>query len=77
MDGCRSKLEKILSGVPQVSVSWPLLFLLHTLMIFSIMENKLIGYADDCFLVAVVPSTGVRVTVAESLKRGLDNVSEW
>ena len=41
------------------------------------MENKLIGYADDSTLMAVVPSTGVRVTVAESLIRDLGRVSEW
>ena len=36
------------------------------------MENKLIGYADDSTLMAVV-----RVAVAESLIRGLWRVSEW
>ena len=30
---------------------------------FSILENKLIGYANDSTLMAVVPSPGVRVTV--------------
>ena len=38
---------------------------------FSILENKLIGYADDSTLMAVVPSPGVRVTVAESMVRDL------
>ena len=41
------------------------------------MENKLIGYADDSTLIAVVPSPGLRVTVAESLSRDLVRVSEW
>ena len=41
---------------------------------FSIMENKLIGYADDS---TVVRSRGVSVTVAESLNRDLGKVSEW
>ena len=41
------------------------------------MENKLIGYADDSTLMAVVPSPGVRVAVAESLLRDLGTVSEW
>ena len=36
---------------------------------FSILENKLIGYADDSTLIAVVPSPGIRVTVAKSLNR--------
>ena len=37
----------------------------------------LIGYADDFTLIAVVPSPGIRVTVAESLSRDLVKVSEW
>ena len=54
----------------------PLLFLLYTSKIFSILENKLIGHADDSTLIAVVPSPGVRVTVAEFLSRDLVKVSE-
>ena len=59
----------------QGSVLGPLLFLLYTSELFSILENKLIGYADNCTLMAVVPSPGV--TVAESLIRDLGRVSEW
>ena len=76
VDGCRSKLVNVMSGVPQGSV-FPLLFLLYTSERFSILENKLIGYACDSTLIAVVPSPGVRVTVAESLSRDLVRVSEW
>ena len=76
-DGCRSKLVDVVSGVPQGCVFGPLLFLLYTSELFSILENKLIGYADDSTLIAVVPSPGVRVTVAESLIRDLGRVSEW
>ena len=56
VDGCRSKLVNVVSGVPQDSVLGPLLFFLHTSELFSILENKLIGYADDSTLMAVVPS---------------------
>ena len=38
--------------------------------------NKLIGYADDSTLMAVMPSPGGRVAVAESLIRDLGRVSE-
>ena len=43
------------------------------------MENKLIGYryADDSTLMAVVPSPGIRLAVAESLIRDLGRVSVW
>ena len=77
VDGCRSKLVNIVSGVPQGSVLGPLLFLLYTSELFSILENKLIGYADDSTLIAVVPTPGIRVAVAESLGRDLVRVSEW
>ena len=77
VDGCRSKLANIVSKVPQGSVLGPLMFLLYTSELFSILESKLIGYADDSTLMAVVPSPGVRVAVAESLIRDLGRVSEW
>ena len=75
--GCRCKLVNIVSGVPQGSVLGPLLFLLYTSELFSILENKLIGYADDSTVMAVVPSPGARVTVAESLNRDLVRVNAW
>ena len=62
-DDCRSKLVNVVSGVQQGSVLGTLLFLLYTSELFSILENKLIGYADNFTLVAVVPSSGVRVAV--------------
>ena len=47
VDGCWSKLVDVLSGLPQGSLLGPLLLLLYTSEIFSILENKLIGYAYD------------------------------
>ena len=43
VDGCRSKLVNVVSGVPQGSVLGQLLFLLYSLQLFSILENQLIG----------------------------------
>ena len=77
VDGCRSKLVNVVLGVPQGSVLGPLLFLLYTSELFSILENKLIGHADNFTLKAVVPSPGVRVAVAETLSSDLMKVSEW
>ena len=71
VDGYKSKLVNVVSGVKQGSNLGPLLFLLYTSELFFIMENKLIGYADDSTLIAVEPSQGIRVTVAESLSRHL------
>ena len=77
VDGCLGKLVNVVSGVRQGSVLGPLLFLLYTSELFSILENKLIGYADDSTLMALVPSPGVRVAVAASLISDLGRVSEW
>ena len=77
VDGHRSKLVNVESGVPQGSVFCPLLLLLYTSELFSNLEIKLISYADDSTLMAVVPSPGIRVAVAESLIRDLGRVSEW
>ena len=46
VDGCRSKLFNVVSGVQYGSVFGPLLFFLYTSELFSILKNKLIGYAD-------------------------------
>ena len=58
------------------SVLGQLLFHLCTSKLFSILENKLIG-CRQLYFDGVVPSTGVRVTVAESLTSDHDIVSEW
>ena len=77
VDGCRSKLVNVVAGVPQGSVLGPqfFLFFLYTVELFSIVEKKLYGYADDSTLVAVVPSPGERVAVSESMNSDLNRVS--
>ena len=77
VDGCCRNFFNIVSGVPQGSVFCLLLFLLYTSELFSILENNLIGFADNSTLMAVVPSPGVIVAVAESLSRDLVKVNEW
>ena len=77
VDGSCSKLVNVVSGVLQGSVLGPQLFLLYTAELFSKVENKLYGYADDSTLVAVVPSPAERVAVTESMNRDLDRVSVW
>ena len=77
VNGCQSKHVNIVSGVPRGSVLSPLLFLLYTSEFFSILENDLIGYADDSTVIAIVPYPRVRVTVAKSLNRDLGKVRVW
>ena len=60
VDDCRSKLVNVVSEVLQGSVLGPLLYLLCTSQLFSILENKVICYADST-LMAVVSSPSVRV----------------
>ena len=52
------------------------MFLFYTSVVFYLLKNKLIDYADDSTLIAVVPSPGFRVTLAESMSRDLVKVSE-
>ena len=78
VDGCRSKLVYVVSGVPQGCVLGPLLFLLYMSVLFCILENKLIGYADDStFDGSCAMPWHNRVAVAESLIRDHGTVSEW
>ena len=53
------------------------MFLLYTVELFSVVENKLYGYADDSTLVSVVPSPVERVAVSESMNLDLNRVSVW
>ena len=77
MDGGPRKLAKVLSGVSLGCVFGPLLFLLCTSELFYILKTKLVGYANDSTLMAVVPSAGVRVMVEEALIREFGIVREW
>ena len=47
VDGWRIKLVNVVLEVPQGSILRPQLLLLYTAELFSIVENKLYGYADD------------------------------
>ena len=78
VDGCRSKLVNIMSGVLWGSFLGQFLFHLYTSQRFTILENKLIGYADNSTLIVICcVISGVRATVAKSLYRDLGKFSEW
>ena len=61
VDGCRSKLVNVVSGVPQGSVLGQLLYLLYTSDLFSVLENKLIGYTDDSTLIPLCLPQGLEL----------------
>ena len=74
VDGSRCKLVNMVSGVPHRSILSPQLYIME---LFSVVENKLYGYADDSTLVAVVPSPAEIMVVTESMNRDLNRVIVW
>ena len=77
VDGVRSSVVDVVSGVPQGSVLGPLLFLLYTGDLSHALENTLVGYADDSTLVSPVSCVADRVSVSASLNRDLVRISDW
>ena len=81
VDGATSERILIVSGVPQGSVLGPLLFTLYiyiyTSELFQLVENRLLAYADDSTLMAVVRKPADSPTVAASLNRDLVRIQEW
>ena len=63
-----------MSGVQQGSVLRLHCSSVHLGAFSTLLENNQIGYST---LIAVVPSPGIRVTVAESLKHDLSKGIEW
>ena len=59
--GCRNKLVKVWSGVPQGCGFGPLLFFLYTSALFYILENKFIGFSNDSNLLSAASSPGIGV----------------
>ena len=50
VDGKQSKFIDVVCGVPQGTVSGPLLFLLHINDLLSVVSTKVRLYADDCLI---------------------------
>ena len=69
IDGASREWIPIVSGMPQVSVLGPLLFILYVNEMFELGENRLYAYADDptITLLAVVRKPADRHVVAASI----------
>ena len=63
---CSSSID-VVSGVPQGSVLGPLLFLLYIVDLPGLLQNVLVGYADDSTLLYRIPHPRDRSSVAASL----------
>ena len=76
VDSCTCKLIDVASAATQGNVSGLQLFLvLFHLLLFLHSGKQSLWNADDCTLVAAVPSPGERVAVTESLSSGLHRIS--
>ena len=77
VDSGLSSFVDVVSGVPQGSVLGPLSFILYTADLFSIVDNLLVGYADDATLISVTQRPANRVSVSNSLQCDIDKISNW
>ena len=61
----------IVLRMPQDSVLGSLLFISYTSELFHILGNRIVGYADDTTIYAVIPRPLSRPQVMESLNQHL------
>ena len=77
VDGVFSSSIDVVSGVPQGSVLGPLLFLLYIADLPRLLQNGLVGYADDSTLLCRIPHPRDRSSVAASLNDDFAVISDW
>ena len=77
VDGVFSSSIDVVSGVPQGSVLGPLLFLLYIADLPRLLQNELVGYADNSTLLCRIPHPRDRSSVAASLNDDLAVISDW
>ena len=77
VDGaCNSSID-VVSGVSQGIVLGPLLFLLYIADLPGLLQNVLVGYADDSTLFCRIPQPRDRASVAAPLNDDLAVISDW
>ena len=77
VDGVCSSSVDVVSGVPQGSVLGPLLFLLYIADPPGLLQNKLVGYANDSTLLCKIPHPRDRSSLAASLNDDLAVINDW
>ena len=77
VDGVFSSSIDVVSGVPQGSVLGPLLFLLYIADLPRLLQNEMVGYADDSTLLCRIAHPRNRSSLAVSLNDDLAVISDW
>ena len=79
VDGERSEEADVLSGVSQVTVLGPLLFLLHINDLPDMVhpDTRCRLFADDCLLYPVVDSNNDQLEFQQDLKKLEDWADTW
>ena len=74
VDGHYSDWRNVISYVTQGNVLGPALFILYTHDMWFGLENMLVAYADYVTLLAVFPSSAMRLMIPNSLDRDLARI---
>ena len=77
VDGVCSSSIDVVSGVPQGCVLGPLLFLLYIADLTELLQNVLVGNADNSTLLCRIQHPRDRSSVAASLNNDLAVISDW
>ena len=77
IDGVCSSNIDVVSGVPLGSVLGHLLFLLYIADLPGLLQNALVGYADDSTLLCRIPHPRDKASVPVSLNDDLAAIRDW